>query len=198
MWIIFQDFLLEEYRIVSKFAASTSKASDEHVLVMWTEQKEQNFSFHRSCKNCIDHLLYWDTRWCSWLRYWATRLKAAGFIPDGVTENQTQSFRPHYGPGVDSASNRNEYQEYILRVKGSRYQGLINLAPSCADCLKVCEPHTPGKLVACNSRVQWAIYRNFSNTCIFCVFYTHTHTHTHTHTDRQTDTAFGRPLRFSE
>jgi len=23
----------------------------------------------------------------------------------------TQSFRPHYGPGVNSASNRNEYQE---------------------------------------------------------------------------------------
>jgi hypothetical protein len=23
----------------------------------------------------------------------------------------TYSFRPHYGPGVDSASNRNEYQE---------------------------------------------------------------------------------------
>jgi hypothetical protein len=22
--------------------------------------------------------------------------------------------RPHYGPGVDSASNRNEYQEYFL------------------------------------------------------------------------------------
>jgi hypothetical protein len=25
------------------------------------------------------------------------------------------SFRPHYGPEFDSASNRNEYQEYILR-----------------------------------------------------------------------------------
>jgi hypothetical protein len=25
-----------------------------------------------------------------------------------------QSFRPHYGPGVHSASNRNEYQEYFL------------------------------------------------------------------------------------
>jgi len=24
------------------------------------------------------------------------------------------SFRPHYGPGVDSASNRNEYQKYLL------------------------------------------------------------------------------------
>jgi hypothetical protein len=23
------------------------------------------------------------------------------------------SFQPHYGPGVDSASNRNEYQELI-------------------------------------------------------------------------------------
>jgi len=29
----------------------------------------------------------------------------------------TQSFRSHYGPGVDSASNRNEYQEYFLGVK---------------------------------------------------------------------------------
>jgi len=27
------------------------------------------------------------------------------------------SFWPHYGPGVDSASNRNEYQEYFLGVK---------------------------------------------------------------------------------
>jgi hypothetical protein len=31
----------------------------------------------------------------------------------------TYSFRPHYGPGVDSASNRNEYQEYFLRVKAA-------------------------------------------------------------------------------
>ena len=29
----------------------------------------------------------------------------------------TSSFRPHYDPGVDSASNRNEYQKYFLRVK---------------------------------------------------------------------------------
>ena len=30
------------------------------------------------------------------------------------------SFRSHYVPGVDSASNRNEYQEYFLGGKGSR------------------------------------------------------------------------------
>jgi hypothetical protein len=30
------------------------------------------------------------------------------------------SFRSHYGPGVDSAYNRNEYQEYFLGGKGGR------------------------------------------------------------------------------
>jgi hypothetical protein len=28
-----------------------------------------------------------------------------------------KSFRSHYGSGVDSASNRNEYQEYFPEVK---------------------------------------------------------------------------------
>ena len=28
----------------------------------------------------------------------------------------TKSFRPHYDPGVDSASNTNEYQEYFVLV----------------------------------------------------------------------------------
>jgi hypothetical protein len=27
--------------------------------------------------------------------------------------------RPHYGPGVDSVWNRNEYQEYFLGVKAA-------------------------------------------------------------------------------
>jgi len=31
----------------------------------------------------------------------------------------TYSFRSHYGPGVDSASNRNEYQVYFLEVKAA-------------------------------------------------------------------------------
>jgi len=30
-----------------------------------------------------------------------------------------KSFRLHYGPGVDSASNRNEYPEYFLGVKAA-------------------------------------------------------------------------------
>jgi hypothetical protein len=58
------------------------------------------------------------------------------------------SFRPHYGPGVDSAWNRNEYQEYFLGGKGGRCVGLTLPLP-CADCLKIWKPHFPGTLRAC-------------------------------------------------
>ena len=54
-----------------------------------------------------------------------------------------------YGPGVDSASNRNEYQGYFLGGKGGRCVGLTNLPPSCADCLEIFEPQPPGTLRAC-------------------------------------------------
>ena len=56
-----------------------------------------------------------------WLRYCATNQKVAGLIPAGVSGNfiDIKSFRSHYGPGVDSASNRNEYQEYFLGVKAA-------------------------------------------------------------------------------
>jgi len=47
------------------------------------------------------------------------------------------SYRPHYGPGVDSASNGNEYQEYFLGGKGGRCVGLTTLPPSCADCHEI-------------------------------------------------------------
>jgi len=35
----------------------------------------------------------------------------------------TKSFLPHCGPGVDSASNRNEYQDYFLGVKAAGEYG---------------------------------------------------------------------------
>jgi hypothetical protein len=53
------------------------------------------------------------------------------------------------GPGVDRASNRNEYQEYILRVNSSQWVGLTNLPPSAAECLEIWEPQTPETLKVC-------------------------------------------------
>jgi hypothetical protein len=47
--------------------------------------------------------------------------KVAGSIPDGVIGNfnwKNPSGRTN-GPGVDSASNRNEYQKYFLGVKAT-------------------------------------------------------------------------------
>jgi hypothetical protein len=52
-----------------------------------------------------------------WLRYCATNRKVAGSIADGVIG----IFHCHNpsGTGVDSASNRNEYQEHFLVVKAA-------------------------------------------------------------------------------
>ena len=56
-----------------------------------------------------------------WLRCCATNRKVAGSIPAGVSGFfiDIKSFRSHYGPGVVSVSNRNEYQEYFLGVKAA-------------------------------------------------------------------------------
>ena len=62
-----------------------------------------------------------NTAVAQWLRCCATNPKVAGSIPAGVIGNfiDITSFRSHYGPGVDSASNRNEYQEHFRGVKAA-------------------------------------------------------------------------------
>jgi len=69
-----------------------------------------------------------DSRWCHW------------------NFSLTYSFRAHYGPGVDSDSNRNEYQEYFLGGKGGRCVGLTTLPPSCAVYLEIWESEPPATL----------------------------------------------------
>jgi len=56
-----------------------------------------------------------------WLRCCATNRKVAGSIPADVTGFfiDIKPFRSHYGPGVDSASNRNEYREYFVGIKAA-------------------------------------------------------------------------------
>jgi len=43
-----------------------------------------------------------DPSWCQW-----------------IFHLHKKNFRSHYGSGVDSVSNRNEYQEYFLGVKAA-------------------------------------------------------------------------------
>ena len=70
-----------------------------------------------------------NTRWRSCLRHCSTSWKVAGSIPVEA--------RPQYDPRVDSASNRNEYQEYFQKDKGGRCVRLTALPPSCIDCLEM-------------------------------------------------------------
>ena len=65
-----------------------------------------------------------------WLRCCATNLKVVSSILAGVSGYfvDIKSFQSYYVPGVDSAYNRNEYQEYFLGVKAAglmRGKGLI-------------------------------------------------------------------------
>ena len=91
-----------------------------------------------------------DSRWCHW------------------NFSLIHSFRPRYGPGVDSASNRNEYHKYFLGDKGSQCVGLTTLPPSFADYLEIWEPlnllEPSGPVQACNGiavhytlKVHWSL-----------------------------------------
>jgi len=101
------------------------------------------------------HHIYWlGDRGTQWLRCCATNRRVAGSIPAGVIGFfiDIKSFRSHYGPGFDSASNRNEYQEYVLRVKAA-VRKADNLPPSCAVVMKSGNPNfleSSGPVQACN------------------------------------------------
>jgi hypothetical protein len=93
-----------------------------------------------------------DSRWCQW------------------NFSVTQSFRSHYDPEIDSASNRNEYQVYFLGVKGGRSVRLTTLPPSCAVIMKsgnlnFLEPSGP--LEACNWTALPSILNNNLNKSVY-------------------------------
>jgi hypothetical protein len=79
---------------------------------------------HQIFLNVIMNSMPWDTfvvgtAVAQCLSCCATNRKVAGSIPAGVIGFfiDIKSLWSHYGPGVDSASKINEYQEYFLGVK---------------------------------------------------------------------------------
>ena len=80
------------------------------------------------------------SRWCHWIF------------------SLTQSFRPHWGPGVDLASNRNEYQEHFLGGKGGRCVGLPTLPPSCVGCPEILGESTSWKPQGLSRPVMGLLY----------------------------------------
>ena len=74
----------------------------------------------------------------------AQLVEALRYKPEG---RGFDSFWPHYGPGVDSASNRNEYQEYFLGVKKRPYHLHVPIVLKSGS-LNLLEPSGP--VQACN------------------------------------------------
>jgi len=119
----------------------------------------------------------WGTAVAQWLRCCATNRKVACFIPDGVSGFfiNIKSFRSHYGPGVDSASNRNEYRDYFLVGKDGRCVRLTTLPPSCSVVtnswsLNFQEPSGP--VQACNGTALPFLRRIFEVWLCLFIFWT--------------------------
>jgi len=71
--------------------------------------------------------------------------------------------RPHYDPGIDSASNINDEKEYILWGKGGQYVGLTTLPPSCADPREILEASNSWSPKCLSKSVQGLLYRTFNS-----------------------------------
>jgi hypothetical protein len=112
-------------------------------------QSERRLLF-RFIVNSLRYLLIRGHAVAQWLRHCATNRKVAGSISDGVTG----FFHWHNPSGrtmaLGSTQPLTEMSTGIFPGgKGCRCVGLTNLAPSCADCLKIWEPQPPGTLRAC-------------------------------------------------
>ena len=62
------------------------------------------------------------TWWRSWLGHRPISQKVVGSIPNGVIGIFHWHNPSGLNPGIDSASDRNEYQEYFLEGKGGRFE----------------------------------------------------------------------------
>ena len=102
-------------------------------MFRFTEPSSVQFSNQSTPSHCahfeISYCVLWGLRW--------HRVKALCYsIGKSLVRFQMESleyfihikfFRSQYGPGFGWASNRNEYQVYILRVKSGRRVRLITL-----------------------------------------------------------------------
>ena len=81
----------------------------------------------------------------------ALRYKPEGrrYNPRRCYWNFSSTYNIDYGSGVDSVSNRNEYQEYLLGEGGRLRRGRCVGLTALMCCLEIWEPQPPGTLRAC-------------------------------------------------
>jgi len=124
----------------------------------WDTNRVQTYHSWNYFKNVyICYIMYMRYRGVRWRSGYGTTLQTGRsrvrFPMVSLEFFSDMILRSHYGPGVDSASNRNEYQVYFLGGKGDWCIRLTTLPPSCAVVMKsgnlnFLEPSGP--LQACN------------------------------------------------
>ena len=111
--------------------------------------------FGHTVKQSVFHR---GTRWRSWLRHCTTSRKVTCSRWCHWNFPLIQSFGLHYGPGVVSASNRQEYQECFVWGKGGRCVGPTSLPPSCADCREIWRTSTSWNPLGLSRPVMGLLY----------------------------------------
>jgi hypothetical protein len=109
------------------------------------------------------------SRYRSWFRHYATSLKVAGSIRGYWIFQLTKSFQPQYDPGVNSTSNRNEYQESSRGIRDSRCVRLTTSQPSLTDFLENVRASTSNKPMCLDGPLQAQLYLSFSSRGIIMV-----------------------------
>ena len=151
LWVITQRVVVIYYRHFGTTCLSHPEASRSLLgFVPKTSERNYHYSLHnnpeeRSAQSVQLFLCYMillrGTAVAQWLRCCDTNRKDAGSIQAGVSGFfiDIKPFRSHYGPGVDSASNRNEYQKHFLGVKSAGTYGWQPTTILCR-CHEIWEP----------------------------------------------------------
>ena len=101
----------------------------KHTLITETAGVVKSFLISLHFVDLSSHNILLTSNNCQFVEVLRHKQEYAGLIPDVVIRifHGLKSFWSHYGPGVDSVSNRNEYQRSSFGVKGGRCVGLTNL-----------------------------------------------------------------------
>ena len=129
---------------VAKLVSLIDSYSESCTYTCWKRNTNSviiTFSFEK-------YIIYWDTQWRGWLRYYATSRKDSGSFPHGhmvscriVNLLSTQPLTEVSTRGVPGG-------------KGGRCVRLTTLPPSCADRLEILGARLPFTTLYCKTAIS--------------------------------------------
>ena len=143
-----EHFKIQQYRCEYFISCNISNNGDNS----W-HQNSAGFLWANRKQSFFEHSVHLDSHFISLTKskksikmaksvmVWQKGLQDAYLCMDIVSSSTSVrftpcgAFRPHYGPGIDSACNSGDYQDYLLEGKAGWCVGLTTEPTSCADCV---------------------------------------------------------------